>query len=121
MIFVDIASYRDPECAATVRDLFGKARYPNWIIVCVVLQTEPADNVLFCGKNIRAVLVKATDSKGVCWARSMGYKFRDGEDYVLQVDSHMRFAEQSIGSKHASAVGVVWVVETTADDLSADV
>jgi len=93
MIFVNIASYRDPECAATVRDLFSKARYPNEILVYVVLQTEPSDNVLFYGKNIRVLLVKATDSGGVCWARSMGYKFWDGEDYVLQTDSHMRFAE----------------------------
>jgi hypothetical protein len=93
MIFVNIACYRDPECKATVQDLFNKARYPNEIIVCVVLQSEPADNILFYGKNVRMLVVKASDSCGVCWARAMGYRFWDGEDHVLQIDSHMRFAQ----------------------------
>jgi hypothetical protein len=93
MIFVNIACYRDPECKATVRDLFSKARYPNEITVCVVMQTEPTDNVLFYGKNVRMLVVKATDSRGVCWARATGYRLWEGEDYVLQIDSHMRFAE----------------------------
>ncbi|HEY4040689.1 MAG TPA: GlcNAc-transferase family protein [Rhodopila sp.] len=93
MIFVNIACYRDPECEATVRDLFNKARRPGEIVVCVVMQTEPKDNILFFGRNVRMLVVKGSDSQGVCWARSMGYKFWDGEDYVLQVDSHMRFAE----------------------------
>ena len=46
MIFVNIACYRDAECQATVQDLFNKARYPEEIIACVVMQTEPAD--IFC-------------------------------------------------------------------------
>jgi hypothetical protein len=93
MIFVNIACYRDPECAATVRDLFAKARYPNDVVVCVVLQTEPGDNISFYGKNVRTLVVKASDSGGVCWARAMGYRLWDGEEHVLQIDSHMRFAE----------------------------
>jgi hypothetical protein len=93
MIFVNIACYRDPECEPTVRDLFSKARYPAGIVACVVMQTEPQDNILFFGKNVRMLVVRGTDSHGVCWARRMGYKFWDGEDYVLQVDSHMRFVE----------------------------
>jgi Glycosyltransferase (GlcNAc) len=93
MIFVNIACYRDAECKATVQDLFNKARYPEEIIACVVMQTEPADNILFYGRNVRMLVVKASDSPGVCWARSMGYRLWDGEAYVLQIDSHMRFAE----------------------------
>ena len=93
MIFVNIACYRDPECEPTVRDLFSKARHPAEIVVAVVMQTEPRDNILFFGKNVRMLVVRGTDSHGVCWARSMGYRFWDGEDHVLQVDSHMRFAE----------------------------
>jgi hypothetical protein len=51
MIFVNIACYRDAECQATVQDLFNKARYTEEIIACVVMQTEPADNILFYGKK----------------------------------------------------------------------
>src|ERR1700744_1841084 len=93
MIFVNIACYCDPECQEPVQDLFNKARYPNGIIACVVMQTEPRDNILFYGKNVRMLTIQASDSLGVCWARSMGYKLWDGEPYVLQIDSHMRFVE----------------------------
>lgn len=90
-IFVNIAAYRDPECVATVRDLFDKAAHPDDVTACVVLQVEPEDNIILRG--VRQLVVKASDGRGACWARSMGYRLWDGEDYVLQVDSHMRFAE----------------------------
>jgi glycosyltransferase involved in cell wall biosynthesis len=93
MIFVNIASYRDPECMATVRHLFNTARFPKDITVGLVQQIEPGDHTLFYGKNVRALVVQASDSRGVCWARHMGYRLWDGEDYVLQIDSHMRFIE----------------------------
>jgi hypothetical protein len=48
-IFVNIAAYRDPECAATVRDLFEKAANPEDIAVAVVLQVEPEDNLVIKG------------------------------------------------------------------------
>lgn len=91
-IFVNIAAYRDPECVATVRDLFAKAARPDDVTACVVLQVEPEDNIVL--KNVRTITLKATDSKGACWARSMGYRLWDDEDYVLQIDSHMRFTER---------------------------
>ena len=37
-IFVNIASYRDPECFATVTDLLAKARHPEAITVGLVSQ-----------------------------------------------------------------------------------
>jgi glycosyltransferase involved in cell wall biosynthesis len=48
---------------------------------------------LFYGKNVRTLVVQASDSRGACWARNMGYRLWDGEDYVLQIDAHMRFIE----------------------------
>jgi glycosyltransferase involved in cell wall biosynthesis len=93
MIFVNIASYRDPECMATVRHLFNTARYPKEITVGLVQQVEPDDRTLFYGRNVRALVIQVADSRGVCWARNMGYRLWDGEEYVLQIDSHMRFIE----------------------------
>lgn len=92
MIFVNIACYRDPECEPTIRDLFLKARYPDQINVGVILQTLPEDGIAFSHPRVRFGHVNATLSQGACWARALGYMLWQGEDYVLQIDSHMRFA-----------------------------
>lgn len=95
-IFVSIASYRDPDCQNTVRDLFEKAAHPERVFIgicwqyvpgedddCFVLNTRP--------EQVRTIKVHASESKGVCWARSQVQTLWRGEDYFLQVDSHMRF------------------------------
>lgn len=95
-IFVSIASYRDPDCQNTVRDLFDKAARPErvsigicWQFVphedddCFVVETRPA--------QVRTIHVHASESKGACWARSQVQSLWQGEDYYLQIDSHMRF------------------------------
>lgn len=95
-IFVSIASYRDPDCQNTVRDLFEKASHPDRVFIgvcwqyvpvedddCFVLETRP--------EQVRTLRVHASQSKGACWARSQLQSLWRGEDYYLQIDSHMRF------------------------------
>jgi hypothetical protein len=95
-IFVQIASYRDPECQWTVKDMFEKATNPERLSVgiawqyvigeddhCFKVETRP--------KQVRVQRFNARLSKGVCWARSMTQKLWQGEEYTLQIDSHMRF------------------------------
>ncbi len=96
-IFVQIASYRDPECQWTIRDLFLKAAKPERINVGICWQYEPEEDA-HCfvepypyPRQIRERKVKASNSKGVCWARYEAQKLYRGEDYVLMIDSHMRF------------------------------
>lgn len=97
-IFVSIASYRDTECQWTVRDLFDKARHPERVFVGLCWQFIPGeDNDCFeipspRPDQCRVVEFDARESKGVCWARHEVQKLWRGEDYVLQIDSHMRFA-----------------------------
>jgi glycosyltransferase involved in cell wall biosynthesis len=43
---------------------------------------------------LRVIEVDATESQGACWARNLASTLWDGEDYVLQIDSHMRFADE---------------------------
>jgi hypothetical protein len=45
----------------------------------------------FRAKRVRYLHISSTDAKGPCWARSRAQGLYDGEDYVLQIDSHMRF------------------------------
>ena len=95
-IFVSIASYRDPDCQNTVRDLFDKAAYPDRIIIGLCLQIVPGEDE-DCrvpterSQQLRLIEVHASESRGACWARSRIQGLWQGEDYFFQVDSHMRF------------------------------
>jgi Glycosyltransferase (GlcNAc) len=93
-IFVNIASYRDPECEPTVRDLFRKAAHPERIHVGVLLHAKLQDKLVFAHERMRLVRLEPQESRGCCRDRAKGYALYDGEDHVLQIDSHMRFAER---------------------------
>ena len=96
-IFVQIASYRDPELQPTLEDLFKKAKHPENINVGICLQVYP-DKDTKCyvhlpefQDRISIVEYDASESCGACWARSEAQSLWNNEDYVLQIDSHMRF------------------------------
>lgn len=98
-IFVSIASYRDPETPATLRDLFAKAAHPERIFAGVLWQAVPGEDddcmavpasVPFV--NVRGIQVHPCESMGACWARHrILTELRGDEEFVLQIDSHMRF------------------------------
>ncbi|MDE3059588.1 MAG: hypothetical protein KGJ06_01085, partial [Pseudomonadota bacterium] len=96
-LFVAIASYRDPECQWTVKDLFEKAAHPERIHVGVCWQYDPeADTAYFSvdpprPEQVRVIQFHCRDSKGANWARAQAMQLRQGEEYVLVIDSHMRF------------------------------
>lgn len=97
-IFVSIASYRDPECYWTIRDLYAKAAEPDRVFVGVCLQFQwPDDAAHFPGvirpEQTRFVGVDARSSKGCSWAKHRAQQLWRGEDYHLAIDSHMRFHE----------------------------
>jgi hypothetical protein len=97
-IFVAIPSYRDPECQYTVRDLFLKAAHPERISVGICWQLDPEHDQDCCQvpppypEQVRQIHVHASASKGGCWARGQALSLLQNEDYVLQIDAHMRFA-----------------------------
>lgn len=98
-IFVSIASYRDPETPATLRDLFAKAAHPERIIAGVLWQAVPGEDddclALPSGipvDQVRGLQVHPGESMGACWARHrILTELRADEEFVLQIDSHMRF------------------------------
>ena len=97
-IFVSIASYRDPDCQNTIRDLFEKANHPERIIIGLCLQIVPEDDD-DCRvsserqQQLRVIEVHPSESQGACWARSQIQKLWHGEDYYFQIDSHMRLVQ----------------------------
>ncbi len=97
-IFVQIASYRDTECQWTVKDLFEKAEHPERVFVGICWQFDPdMDDGCFLvetrPEQQRIVKFHVKDSRGVCWARHEVQKLWRGEEYTLQIDSHMRFVQ----------------------------
>jgi hypothetical protein len=100
-IFVQIASYRDPELQHTLQDLFKKAKRPENIFVGICHQydmKEGADKHLFeipfpRTNQLRIDEVDYREAKGCCWARNRVQKLWNGEKWTLMIDSHMRFDE----------------------------
>ena len=95
-IFVQIPSYRDTECQWTVKDLFEKARHPDRIFVGICWQSIPEEDKDCFLMETRPQQVRINDfhvkdSKGAGWARYQMQKLWEGEEYTLQIDSHMRF------------------------------
>jgi hypothetical protein len=97
-IFVQIASYRDPELLPTINDCLDKAKYPNRLTFGICWQHAEEDtwDSLEDFKNddrFTIMDVPWNESKGLCWARHHIQKMWNGEDYTLQIDSHHRFKE----------------------------
>lgn len=98
-IFISIASYRDPELQPTLSDIFKKAKHPARLVVKVHRQYCEDDKGFDDPKKFRKdERVEITDipykqSDGVCKIRRDLQKQYDGEDYILQLDSHHRFVK----------------------------
>lgn len=97
-IFIQVAAYRDPQLKPTIADALHKARYPENLVWSIARQYHPEDNfdVLFeyvDNPNFKILDIPHIESQGVCWARHLTQQLYDGEEYTLQIDSHMRFAK----------------------------
>ena len=91
-IFVQIASYRDPELAHTIADCVANAASPERLSFGICWQRDPSESLPCAGsRGVRVVEVPYQESRGVCWARRAIQALYDGEDYTLQLDSHHRF------------------------------
>ena len=96
-IFVQIASYRDPELIPTIKDCIAKAKNPENLSFGICWQYGPEEEhikeELNSFANIKIIEVPYIESKGLCWARSLIQKLWKGEKYTLQIDSHHRFLQ----------------------------
>lgn len=97
-IFVQIASYRDPQLIPTLEDLFDKAKKPENLVVGIAHQHGDEDEWDSLAnyandKRIKVIDIDYKDSKGACWARNQIQQLYDGEEYTLQLDSHHRFVD----------------------------
>jgi len=97
-IFIQIASYRDPQLVPTIKDAIDKSKYPENLIFGIARQYHPEDkfddlSLYDEDERFRILNIPHEESKGVCWARNQVQQLYGGEEYTLQIDSHMRFSE----------------------------
>ena len=97
-IFIQIAAYRDRELIPTIRNAVEQAMYPRRLHFGICWQFASEEEKEYAGplaehENCRIITVPATQSKGVGWARAQAQSLWRGEQYTLQIDAHMRFAE----------------------------
>ena len=98
-IFVHLPSYRDPELVPTIKDALKNAKYPKRIHFGICRQYHPDDKFddLSEYKNDKRFNIYEclyTEAKGLPWARAViNEQLMKNQDYILQLDSHHRFAE----------------------------
>jgi hypothetical protein len=93
-IFVSIISYKDAELVKTIKHLLHNAENPKDIHIGVVSQHFPSKHPdLSFVKNLTYHKMSFVDAKGAGYARKIAMEMYGGQDYFLQLDSHMRFAK----------------------------
>jgi len=97
-IFIQIASYRDPELIPTIDDLLANADNPESLTICIAHQHSKEDawdtleKYALDGRFI-IIDIPHLESQGACWARNQIQQHYNGETYTLQLDSHHRFVK----------------------------
>lgn len=94
-IFVQIASYKDPQLIPTVLDLIAQADHPEDLHISIAWQHSESENIdalrVPLPAAIKIIDIPWKNSKGVCWARSLLQRNYNNEEYTLALDSHHRF------------------------------
>ena len=95
-IFIQIASYRDPQLLLTLKDCIKNAKYPENLRFGIAWQHDSKDKWDNIGEYAKDKRFKILDidykkSKGVCWARNQVQQLYNKEKYTMQLDSHHRF------------------------------
>jgi hypothetical protein len=97
-IFVQIASYRDPELLPTIKDALDKAQHPENLRFGICWQHSSEDewdtlDEFNSDDRFRIIDIASKHSKGACWARSLTQLLYKDETFTLQIDSHTRFVK----------------------------
>lgn len=94
-IFIQIASYRDPQLLPTLRDCIARAKHPENLRFGICWQHDNTESMeeFANDKRFRIIDIPHLESKGTCWARNLIQQQYKGETYTLQLDSHHRFVQ----------------------------
>jgi len=95
-IFIQVASYRDPQLIPTIISALDNAKNPENLVFGIARQFSKDDGFDNLDEyrnddRFRIIDIPYTESKGACWARNQIQQLYKDEEYTLQIDSHMRF------------------------------
>lgn len=91
-IFISIASYCDPVLPFTLQQALANASHPDQLHFGLVDQRPAAQPRLTLARGrLSQVRIGPLDARGPCWARAIAMSLYDGEEWFLQLDSHMDF------------------------------
>jgi len=95
-IFIQVASYRDPQLIPTIISALDTAKNPENLVFGIARQFSEDDGFDNLDEyrndnRFRIIDIPYTESKGACWARNQIQQLYKDEEYTLQIDSHMRF------------------------------
>ncbi|MGV2293061.1 GlcNAc-transferase family protein [Trinickia sp. YCB016] len=117
-IFVQIASYRDPQLIQTIFNLIKHSDQPDRLRIVVCWQHAPDETLgafwkrgftkwrfatidgwtvhtmEYNGARIDLIDVPHFKSQGACWARNLIQQHYREERYTLQIDAHHRFVDR---------------------------
>ena len=95
-IFIQIASYRDPQLIPTIKSAIENAKNPKNLRFGIARQFHPDDKFDDLSeykkdRRFRILDIPYNESQGACWSRNLIQQLYKKEEYTLQIDSHMRF------------------------------
>jgi [Skp1-protein]-hydroxyproline N-acetylglucosaminyltransferase len=143
-IYCSVASYRDPECTASVANVFSRAAHPERIRVAILDQRTSGDDI--CGVPDHACDTQNADAPhnddhaifckyrhlidryemdarwavGPVFARHLAHRYYRGEYFAMQIDSHVRFTadwDTDIVEQWKSAHNEMAVLTTYLSDI----
>jgi [Skp1-protein]-hydroxyproline N-acetylglucosaminyltransferase len=136
-IYASVASYRDPECTATVEDLYATAKHPERVRVAIIDQRVPGDAVCSqpavpCDQDPGQALCRyrhlidvydmdARLAVGPVFARHLAQRHYRGEYFAMQLDSHVRMTvdwDTDIIAQWQSAHNEMAVLSTYVSDIN---
>jgi hypothetical protein len=110
-LWVGISAFRDKRCSETLKEIFGKAKYPSRITVGVLEHIHTENDAMNCVRDychligasslercphrgqIKLMDDSFLDAKGPGVSRVMQEQLLGDEEFCLQVDSHTKFVK----------------------------
>jgi hypothetical protein len=100
-IFVSVASYRDQDCKNTITSLFEQADNPTKVFIGTCEQNALDSAGETCAAHVpprdlsrvRTISMRDAEARGPTYARYLCTTLWRGEQYFLQLDSHMRLVK----------------------------
>ena len=100
LIFINLASYRDPECHKTVKSLIMNASDWHRLRIVVCEQNAPED--IDCKHDlnemyhsiIKVISLSYEEARGPTFARFLIQQKYSGEEFYMQIDSHTIFEKE---------------------------